>query len=217
MRKITVAAFVVGLVAVNATSAGAERLLRTERVYFTCADDTKVQNASAAQGRIPSWSTQAPTQSVQQGAGCGYYDNAVWISSVLPSEMHRTTWEGTFTGNLDSLTIEAHNIYVGGGRVSEVFEGAVEVTVDGAIMARDFFSVTPQRSETGLSEAIVLSIAGLGLVAENGEGTFSRTVRVDLSSSGETQSAWVWDTTEVPSGITFNPESLADTVVTPGG
>lgn len=201
------------LAAAAVLPAGADALLRTERVYFTCAGATKVQNLSATLGELPGWDTQAPQASVTDGAGCGFYDNAVWISSEAPDETWRATWVGTFTGNLDALTIEAHNIYVGEARVDGPFEGGVRLVVDGEQVVQSAFQAVPERSDTGLSEALHISLTDLGFVDEDGEGDTVRTLRVELGSSGETQSAWVWDTTEVPAGITFNPDELADTVI----
>lgn len=89
--------------------------------------------------------------------------------------------------------------------------------------------VTPVLSSTGASEYLEFSITNLGfandvldangnvvdvntggLAKEDGDGTAERSVMLVLDSAvAEQASGWVWDTTEVPSGITFNPPTLA--------
>ncbi len=86
-------------------------------------------------------------------------------------------------------------------------------------------TVTPVRSATGLSELMEFSITGLGFAndvldeegnvidvktggyaTEDGPGETARTLRLTLSPwYGNNVSAWLWDATEVESGITFNP------------
>ncbi|MFN2545552.1 MAG: hypothetical protein ABR600_13430 [Actinomycetota bacterium] len=101
------------------------------------------------------------------------------------------------------------------------------------------FTVTPQSENSGATALFEFSISNLGfakevrdangnlidvqrggVALENGDGTEEHAFRImvgldtfvgDDPPTGA--DLWVWDTTEVPSGITFNPSTLAgDTV-----
>lgn len=188
---------------------------RGERVYFHCADQVKVQNAAYAQKKVPSWNTTAPAQSFTAGAGCGYYENAVggWLGA------NETTldsaWEGTFSGNVDSITVELHNLGVTASRATRSHEMRFSLFIDGKQVNtdRDGVTVTPVTSSTRASERVSFTIAGIGLNAEGGDGTLSRRFRLVARSLSEQQSAWVWDATEVPAGLTFNPATPEPVVV----
>jgi hypothetical protein len=192
-----------------ATSPTEPPALRTERVWFHCAGQVPVQNVPFATGQVPGWDTTAPTRSVQSGAGCGWYENAggAWLGP------NRTTldaeWEGTFRGNVDSLTVELHDVHVSAARATGVFLARATLLVDGKEHLNTGeggdLRLTPVPSQTRLSERMTFTLAGLDLDDEPGTGSTVRRYRLVLRSLMEEQSAWVWDATEVPSGITFNP------------
>jgi hypothetical protein len=182
--------------------------LRTERTWFHCAGAAKVQNAEYAQRNVPTWNTIAPAQSVQQGAGCGYFENAGG-GYLGPNETTLDSiWEGSFAGNLDSLTIELHNIHASAARASGPFLLRANLLIDGVdVINPDApqIEVTPVPSSSRLSEMLRFTVTGIGLRSEEGDGQQVRRVRLIIRSLSEEQSAWVWDTTEVPAGLTFNP------------
>jgi hypothetical protein len=199
--------------------------LRTEEAYFLCDDEYIVQNVADLEGRLATWGPEAPDQSVTQGAGCGSVDSP--FMQQTPGNPYDATWEGTFTGALDSLTLHLHNVYAGPARTGEQFALKVRLFVNG----RDQFggdgldvAITPERSDTGLSELIELTISDIGLVAPTDETRRQRiTVIVHGGTPRHTEptitgtvSAWVWGTTEVPAGITFNPEEPAEVEVPVG-
>jgi hypothetical protein len=205
------------------TAPGEEAVeLRTEEAFFLCDDDYLVQNLADLEGRLATWGPDAPEQSVAEGAGCGSADSP--LMQQTPGNLYDATWEGTFTGALDSMTLHLHNIYAGPARLGEPFQLKVRLFVNG----RDQFgedgadvAVTAVRSDTGLSELIELTISDIGLVAPTDE---TRRQRITLVVHGgtprhtgptvtDTTSAWVWGTTEVPAGITFNPEEPAEAEV----
>jgi hypothetical protein len=211
-----------------ATHGGIHPTLRTERTYFTCVGATKVQNVSMLQGQVPGWDTSAPTQSVQQGAGCGTADTALTNTSTVENGQDGA-WKGTFTGNLKDLTIEAHMIDVGASRTDDVFPVLIWLIIDGNtwIERTTQLDVPLVRSSTGASGMLKFSITGLGkitnvldsngnvidvktqgLVTEDGDGTAVHEITLGLRAFADYPTAWVWDTTEVPSGITFNPATL---------
>lgn len=189
---------------------------RNERAYFHCAGAVKVQNVALAQGTIPTWSTQAPSQSVQQGAGCGYYENAAGGYLGGSRSTLDAVWSGTFSGNVDSITVELHTIDVAASRVAGPYLLRANLFVDGVdVLDPDApqIEVTPVPSETRLSERLSFTVTGIGLLTEDGDGTQERRYELVIRSLMEEQSAWVWDTTEVPAGVTFNPVGPEPVVV----
>lgn len=215
MRKLPL---IVSILVASATTAPAaahhdgteeQPTLRTERVYFKCEGDLKVQNVAALQGNYPTWSTEPPAGSVTDGEGCGQYENLLTVNNNTDNP-YDVVFRGTFTGNLDTINVEAHNIYLGTPRAGLPFLLAVRLFIDGTLVYTnsDPIEIMPEPSETGISEKFALSFVGIGLNNEHGDGTIEREIKLHLMSYNEYQSAWVWDTTEVPSGLTFNPETL---------
>ena len=178
---------------------------RTERVYFHCAGTNKVQNTETT---TPSWNTMAPTQSFQTGGGCGHYGN---LLEVIPTPLRHVIWNGTFTGNLDALTAELHNIHASSDRATADIRLAVELTIDGHISYTHPVSsptATPRAAGgTALADKLLISFQGLGLVSEEGDGTQVHEVTLEVGVYNEIQSVWVWDATEMAAGITFNPSA----------
>jgi hypothetical protein len=186
---------------------------RLERVYYHCEGAAKLHN-SVQDGSIP-WNTTAPTQSVTAGAGCGSLDNGLWGNNQV--SVQDSHFGGSFAGNIDKMTVEAHNIYLGPGRQSSSFSVNVRLLIDGEPMlgaSGKNVTVTPVRSSTGASEMIKFSIIGLNLMDEPNDiehevlltlagGAF--VANAQLFPVHDSQSLWVYDTTEVPSGIVFNP------------
>lgn len=199
------------------------RFACTEVTYFHCAGTTKVANLHQAQdGTLPSWDTNRPTASVTSGAGCGWVDNSAFRSTQAGNSAHDGAWKGTFTGNLTSLTVRAHSISVGPGRAGEPQTFRVSLFVDGVSMFglaadgranRADVTLTPVPSSTQLSSLYEFTVTGLPFGTELGKGTTGREVILNLAAGSEPVMGWVYDTTEVDSGITFNPATFAATRV----
>jgi hypothetical protein len=225
VNKVVLGAAVIAL-AVAVLPAAAEEEdeweleLRTEDVWFLCGEH-KVQNVDDLEQRYATWDTTPPDESVADGAGCGSVDSV--FTNTQQHNPYDSTWVGDFDGNLDTLTVEVHNIYLGPARVTEEFEVAVRLYVDGLNLfgeLGDQLVVPAVRSSTGLSEMIRFTITDIGLVEERDD----RLHHIALVLHGgtphhreptitDTLSGWVWGTTEVPSGITFNPEEPEDTIL----
>jgi hypothetical protein len=191
--------------------------LPTERVYFSCG--SKVANADGTGAGVAGWDTSAPTTSATAGGGCGSVDSP-FTQTTVPN-IYDSTFSGTFTGNLNSLTVEAHNLYAGAGRASTPSTVAVRLLVDGEdltpgpIGSGKFVSVTPVRSATGATELFKFSITNIGFTspAEAGEHEIQLLInggtrRTTGPSVNDGANVWVYDATEVPSGITFNPATI---------
>ena len=215
MLRLLAAVAAILAIALPASAAPVAPTLRSERTYFHCNGQTKLANVNyAAASALPSWNTTAPSQSVQAGAGCGWADNSGFRSTQAGNSVHDGAWKGTFTGNLKSLTVEVHSISAGPGRAggSQTFNATL--FVDGVSMFglasdgranRASVTVDPVVSSTQASASYTFTITHLPFVTEEGDGTQAREVVLNLAASSEPLMGWVYDTTEVPSGITFNP------------
>ena len=186
--------------------------LRTEKVFFHCSGgaNNKLQNTEVAQGRIPTWNTTAPTTSFTAGGGCGHYDNI--LSSSAATRPTDAQWAGTFTGNLDRLTLELHRLLPTSG-ASLPNRITLEVLVDGVSEFTGPVNFTTTASSSGAWHSTFITLDKIGLAKEPGDGTKARTVQVNVASFNETQSAWVFDASEVPAGIEFNPAATKGVVV----
>ena len=213
---------VVGLVIAAALPATATEqpvaaTLRAEREFFTCAEAAKVQNVAMAEGRLPTWSSTPPAQSVTAGGGCGYFENAAGAYAGPNRTTLDSEWQGTFAGNVDSLTVELHNIYAGAARATGPFIVRANLFVDGVeVFGADAADIrmTPVPSATRASEKMSFTFTGLQLLTEEGDGSQVRTYKLIIRSVNEEQSGWVWGATEVPAGVTFNPAAPEAVIVT---
>ena len=220
MRKLILMFCVLALGAVPATASEVPvPTLRTETVYFHCEGTAKLANANQAQaGTLPSWNTTAPAQSVQQGAGCGWADPSALRSPQAGNSANDGAWRGTFTGNLETLTVRLHSISAGPGRTGAAQTFNVTLFVDGESMfgiasdgraARAAVTLVPVVSSTQASSLYEFSIKDLPFKLEDADGTTTRQIILNVAAASEPLMGWVYDTTEVPSGMTFNPATLA--------
>ena len=221
MRRALLA---LALVLIAVVPASAEDLwepnLVTEQVWFSCGAQ-KVENA---EDNAATWDTVAPTASVTTGAGCGTVDTP--LMQAAPRNIYDATWQGYFTGNLDTLNVELHNIYVGPGRATGDLTTTVRLFVDGEPLFEELgkeVTLKAVRSTTGLSEMVKFSFTNLGYVspADNTEHDIALVLHGGATQNRgptvtDTASGWVWDTTEVPSGMTFNPPALNEFVIDAG-
>ncbi len=179
---------------------------RIERTFFECAGDHKLQNIPAATGDLPTWSTTEPSASVLDGAGCGHFEN------TAPSPLN-AVFEGTFTGNLRAMSFELYAIDIDSARVTNVIPFGFTVSVDGEeAFVSDHYDIDVEYVNEMVTSKMVFSLTGLPFGAEIGTGKAERTIRLELDTHNDMQTLWVWSTSEVPAGITFNPSTLEATV-----
>lgn len=197
---------------------------RQERVYFHCADENvRLHNVAGVPDDAPvAWDTRPPAAAfVDSGAGCATADPNVATTRVSAAGQRGdvpvdAVFEGTFTGNLDDLTVNLHDLSqrpgtpVGGGvedlEVSLLVDG--EEVLDGVAVAP-----TARAENSGVTYAVDFSIADLGIGTEEGNGTITRTLHLVVASGNG--NVWAYDATEVAAGITFNPPTLAAATVRP--
>lgn len=227
-------AFVVVLAApAFAVHGGIHPSFRTENVYFHCSGSTKLQNVNWQLGSGPAtWDTNAPTQSFTQGAGCGSVDT--FFYNPDSENLYDAVFKGTVTGNLRDLTVRLHNLVLGRVRSTTTTPLGVRLLVDGQpYLAGEAWGervdVTPVPSSTGATELLEFSITDLGsateikdgqgnvvdvqttgLATEDGDGTVPREIVLTITPFFTPyNNAFVWDATEIPSGIVINPSSPA--------
>lgn len=150
-----------------------------------------------------------PATSFTANGGCGTLDSDKRDDDGI-------VLTGSYTGNLDVLTVDAHVIDAGpvrAGAYGEIYVDAV-VTVDGVDVAAGEVHLVPVASSTGLSRLLQFSVRGIGLTDEDEAGKHDIRVALNTSSylDGD-QLAWVVDAAEVPTGVTYSPAQLAAVVV----
>ena len=235
----------------SATHGGIHPTFPTQGVFFHCTGDTPVYNVNwlqqvGATSAYARWDTSPPAGSVTTGEGCGGAD-AGWVTNPV----YDPVFEGTFTGNLRDMTIRIHDFVLNSDRDPGVpVEMRIYAEIDGVPLFPTgateggfegrAFSVTPTRTNSGLTDRFEFSVTNIGTVKEvkdaagnvvdvrtggaaqeDGKGTIERTITImlglDAFPGEEPQTTggtvWVWDATEVPSGITFNPTDLAASTV----
>ena len=189
---------------------------------------------------VTGWNANPPTQSVMDGAGCGgveyggftnaFYDMAFegyFVGNLrdLTIEIHQLLLGNVREEETETLRL---NAWIDG---EPLFPVGTQSS-DGRTV-----TVTPEPSSSGASERFRFSITNIGYAIdvfddegklidvetggaalEDGDGQQWHHLLIYLGVHDEFVStevknklgAWVWDTTEVPSGITFNPKTLAD-------
>lgn len=226
---------ILAVAAVGPASAGPlSPQLRTERAYFHCVGTTPLGNVSlAAENMIPSWNLTEPAGSVTDGEGCGTLDLNPLVTTVEPQENPTDgVWRGTFTGNLNSLTAHLYDfVAVGTSRVDGAASISVRLKIDDEpITPNGGNDITAVETNSGLTFFYEFSVTDIGFIEPNPDldgdgigdnpyGSVEHTITLTVDGWAPDTNFlgfWVYDTTEVPAGITFNPETLAATVIPRG-
>lgn len=194
----------------------------TVETFLACPGESEANKTqfNAIDGPVALTET-APEASVQAGAGCGHLAEPVADPGQLPTEEELRV-SGEFTGNLASIRAELHLLGPGTGQLGESVSVPLILVVDGAEVFRGNATGDTVVSDTNASVAVIVDLP-VGLATEAGAGDTTRDVEliagypnVDACDSpGGVGSGclpagaytFVWGTTEVPSGITFNPQS----------
>lgn len=174
--------------------------LRTEQVWFTCpAAGTGLGQLDGTAG----WSSEAP-----DGGGCGFADTGHHASEAGDSSVD-AVFRGRFTGNLDRLTVRLH---LDRPIESDMTDIAVGLDVDGAERVPWPTSATAIGTEDTPPGVVEVSVYGIGLLDE--ADNVAHDLTLTLSLRGEVATgAWHWGSTDTPSGITFHPPYLAETII----
>jgi hypothetical protein len=206
MRALTRMAFALPMVVALAAPATAQTtyvpVYNTEATYVHCGADKATVNEHVTYN----WNTTAPTTSFTANGGCGSLD-------AHSQDGDGVTYTGKHTGNLDRLTVHAWVIdccLTHAGVFSEVYTN-VSVLIDGnEVVSSQEAHIVPIPSETNISRLLEFSVTGIGLKTEADNKEHEVTVNLETSSILDGDAvAWVLDATEVKSGVTFSPTTLA--------
>jgi hypothetical protein len=189
-----------------------------EQVWFH-EGESKVGNLADRGDQAPApFDTTEPTRSVQSGAGAGAFSNGGSVADLAPGAENSVQFAGQFEGCIDTLLVEMYafeptNRTGTSASLAEsphVFGGSL--TIDGKTIAlpgpieaqtianpggdasyRIRFAITDIRNRT---DRLGLDPTGLHEIGLELTAWFVNT----------NNTVYVWDTTEVPSGMTFNGE-----------
>lgn len=197
----------------------AEDVTYEEQQFWFHEGDSKVGNLA---GPAP-WDTNPPEASVQDGAGAGTLTPGF---ATLGGDANQfATFAGTFNGCIDTLLFDVYSFDpsnrsgTGASGEPSPHNFGLTVTVDGV----EVFSGGPLEANTTLTNegvgpnlnqfALDISstmelLADLEQLELDGEHQVEVNIRSWYVNTGH--SIYVWDTTEVPSGITFNGEVTED-------
>lgn len=191
----------------------------TQQVWFTPSDSKAGNLAATGATGFPTWTTTAPTQSVAQGAGGGYATNGV--QRQQQGESNPATgalFQGTFTGDLENLAVTMY-LFAPGRQQDDSYYGGIDVVVDGERVLRVDEEFLPLTSGGSAVKKIDFAVSGLPrALARAGVASgpdVEHEVELFLTSYplATTTAVFVYGTTEAPSSMTFNLESLGDRVV----
>jgi hypothetical protein len=233
----------------SATHGGIHPKFRSQGVYFHCNGETKLYQANwlaeaTAESSYVPWSTSPPPGSVSDGNGCGGLD---WGGNT--NEVYDPVYQGSFTGNLRSMTIRLYNFLANATRSAPTDPLRLYAEIDGVALFPPgaqpsngrTVTVTPQPGNSGATDFYEFTITNIGFAneirdasgnvidvqtggaaQEDGNGTIEHTIKLFIGRhgtglgqdpAGHNVGFWVWDTTEVPAGITFNPTAPAAATV----
>ena len=197
-------------------------------VYFLCDGETKEGTVNAlANSQYPGWSTDKPAGSITGGEGCGQADEG-FLGGIRPQTPYEFTAVGYYEGNLDALSFDMYNIFVGQRRQAGASTVDVSVLVDGNSLfglasttnaagtittepAARRIQLTPKPTgATGAAALYEATIAGIGLLEET--ENYEHEVVFNITTT-EPLNLWAWGNTEAPSGLTFNPTELKPVVL----
>lgn len=174
--------------------------LRTEHVWFTCQEETGLGQLDGAAG----WSADAPPD----GGGCASADTGHHALAAENTTVD-TVFRGGFAGNLDSLTIRLH---LDRPVESDMADIAIGLEVDGTERIPWPTSASVIGTEDTPPGIVEVSVHRIGLLDE--ADNVPHDLTLTLSLRGElAMGAWRWGSAEAPSGITFHPPYLAETVI----
>jgi hypothetical protein len=191
----------------------------TQQVWFA-PSDSKVGNlAAVGAARYPTWTTSAPTQSVTQGAGGGYATNGVQRQQAMESNPQTgALFKGSFTGDIDNLAVTMF-LFAPGRQQEESYYAGIDVVVDGKKVFTTNEEFLPLSAGGAAAKKLDFAVSGLPKALARAGVASGPGVKHDVElfltayPLATTTGAFVYGTTEAPSSMTFNLQSLGDRVV----
>ena len=233
-RAVRLALIPVALVAMLAGPVGAEEpagcvdpltneLVLTERKTYIHRAETKIGNLGGfGATSLPSWDTNAPTTSVQGGAGGGYLGNSASYLDPTLAEQTGLTLEGAFSGCLDTMLLDLYAAMPTNktGTSGSLEESALTLMVTMAVDGENVVNALEIETKTVPNPGgnatyharFGISDIDSALVSYGLDPAADHTIRITAAPRyiNTDNSIFVYDTTEVPAGITFNGVPTAD-------
>lgn len=197
----------------------------TQQVWFTDTG-TKAGNVAATGGTpFPTWDTTAPTTSVQGGAGGGFFSTGVGrqlSSDPTTDAATGATWTGTFTGDIDNMVVELYMFApaTAAADPAGAYVGSTEMDIDGQqvlVPTQVNLQLVPGGDAVLKTKFAITDVQAAMAYAGLATGPdVEHTIRFFFSAYGlvSATSVIVYDTTEVPAGMTFNAPALDEGLVT---
>ncbi|MDX1621337.1 MAG: hypothetical protein R3320_10130 [Nitriliruptorales bacterium] len=198
----------------------------TIRTWLNCDTAEEGKVATGLTG-YPEFGLEPPPGSVTEGHGCGWPEIPLF-GGVYQDTPYDFNFTGYPVGNIDSMTVELHDIHVGAGRAARTIPLEVRVSIDGKspfgttsidnVQGEAFESPAPKTitvdlvaSDTQASDSFRFTITNLGDVLglddHPGFGHANyHTVKVTIAPPSRELHGFVWGASEVPSGVIFNPD-----------
>ena len=217
IRMVATASFLVmaigGPAAATHTPAGevfAPEYVETA-TYLHCNGATKFSNLHATvDGNRVGFNTTKPTASYTSGAGCGTVDTFL-SGSANHNPIYDFPVAGTFTGNINNITVRFWTIDAGVSRVIDEMNFGAYLVIDGTdVVARPAdapnVEVIPVNSSTGISRLVEFTFTNIGLSSE-ADHTAEHTIELTMEgwfTDTDAVNVWVYDAAEIDSGLVIN-------------
>jgi hypothetical protein len=198
-------------------------LVFTELVQWIKAPENRFGNFGAVSeatgedfGDYPTWSGEAPTESVEDGAGGASIQQRA--GNAVGNEFNREAaghFEGAFEGCLNAIAWDQYllsPVPPTGGAVTTI----IRLVIDGQTVYVPATNMAPainapSEGDTGLLYRMQFVFTGLYQLMNSSPSDFAplegeHTIEATMFSQfvNDAQGAYVYDTTEVPSRLTFN-------------
>lgn len=173
-------------------------------------------NLDNAQGAFAAWDTTPPSASVTEGAGNGVLVNSALHQQASPfDEREAFVAAGSFDGAIEDLVVELY-LFTPGTNVDDPQNPVVrgdysvdaQLEVDGYVVQTLADHVVTLESAGDAVQRITFAFRGLSdtieLIGEL-DATHDVEVRVHGTAIVSDAAIMVYDTTEVPAGMVFNP------------
>jgi hypothetical protein len=179
-------------------------------VYLHCNGNTKVSNIHALQGSLVTWDGTKPAASYTSGAGCGTAETFA-EGTADRNVLYDFNVRGTYKGNIDNITLRFWAIDLSGSRALDEFTVDLHVTIDGKdILKRPTEAHAPTiASSTGIARLYEVTITNVRLNTLT-DHTTEHDVEITAYTKfidGSGVLAWVYDASEIDSGLVFNDKT----------
>lgn len=177
---------------------------------------TPVDNVDNAQGTFAVWDTTPPAASVTEGAGNGVLANSALHQQVAPfDERAAFVAGGSFDGAIEDLVVELY-VFTPGTNVDDPtspvvrgdFSVDAQLRIDGVAIQTLADHVVTLEPAGDAVQRITFAFQGLSdtidLIGDL-DGAHDVEVRVHGLAIISDAAVFVYDTTEVPAGMVFNP------------